>query len=89
MTDISLHVEPPTIGPTLRMWVVYDHPRDHPHHYVARRWDIGPGGELEPNLLSFILCRDLEPIRIALTRAGFFALQRQPGDDAAILETWL
>jgi uncharacterized C2H2 Zn-finger protein len=26
----------------LSMWTIYDHPRDYPAYFVARRWEIGP-----------------------------------------------
>lgn len=67
----------------LPIWVLYDHPHDHPHGYIARRW-IGDQPTNET-----ISSRDVEQVRNALAMMGLVKLMRNAGDDPAILESWL
>lgn len=69
----------------LSIWTVYDKPRDHPDKYVARRWLTTP----QPVPTSDIFLADtLDSLRQQLP-PGLIQMQRQPGDDPSILETWL
>jgi hypothetical protein len=38
-------------GVGLAMWTIYDHPKDFPEHFVARKWLI-TGGEDRPRRVS-------------------------------------
>lgn len=68
----------------LPIWVVYDHPRDFPSHYVARLW-LG-----EQPTTTTIIGVDLEKVRSQINRQGATVkLMPQPDDDPKILETWL
>jgi hypothetical protein len=74
--------------PPLSMWVIYDHPKDEPASFIARRWVIMEG-EMRPTLET-ISCQTVQAIRDFLT--GSMALTRfprSPGDDPCILEVWL
>ena len=66
------------------VWIVYDHPRDHPNHFVVRvAW--GPWYESRIQLAP-----TLELVRTAVQMegaSGFFA--PSPGDDPVIKETWI
>lgn len=71
----------------LSIWVLYDHPTDWPDHFAARRHvaygpDAGPTADL-------VLDQDLERLRRVLERLGLTRLDRMPGDDPKIIETWL
>ena len=70
----------------LPMFVVYDHPADHPEHYVARLWL-----SLPENTPTYLLARtkDLAVLRQFLEACGLVHLDRQPGDVPVVLETWL
>lgn len=68
---------------TLSLWTIYDHPRDFPNNYVARRF------ELEQPTSDVILSSDLESLRAELMARGLVCLTRNPADDPVILETWL
>lgn len=70
----------------LSIWTIYDHPRDFPHSYVARRFEIrGP----EPIATDDIVIGELSNIRLHFHRAGLTCLPRQTGDEAKIVECWL
>jgi hypothetical protein len=70
------------------VWTIYDHPSDFPEHFVARRWEIGPG-EVRPTG-SFIQASELEVLRtMLLTELGLTPIPRSPGDDPVIVETWM
>jgi hypothetical protein len=68
------------------MFVVYEHPKDYPGHFVVRRWAFGPRG--------FQACQDaqlattLEEAR-ALVPGSYMRMPRAAGDDAVIVESWV
>ena len=67
------------------MWVVYDHPRDHPGHWVARMW-MGPDWASS----VVIICQSLEVLRNRLEQQwGLTRLERHPDDDPVIVEVWI
>jgi hypothetical protein len=72
----------------LNVWTVYDHPRDFPDNFVARRFETG-GGEPEPVVTSDVLVGDLKTMRETFEQAGLVCLMRSEGDDAKIVETWM
>jgi hypothetical protein len=71
----------------LWMWVIYDHPRDHPDLYVARPQYIDADGvtQFDEGLGS----PDLDKLREEMARRGLVCLARHPDDDPVILETWI
>jgi hypothetical protein len=71
----------PLTGP-LEMFVVYDHPRDFPGHFVVRRWLGG-----RPTA-DFAIADTLEAAR-AEVPIGLHRLPREPDDDRVIVETWV
>jgi len=68
-------------GP-LEMFVIYNHPKDFPGHFVVRRW---AGGKPTSD---FAIADSLEAARIEVP-AGLYRLPHQPGEDDVIVETWL
>jgi hypothetical protein len=82
-----LHPEASTAAAqVLPMWTIYDHPRDMPEHWVARRWEVsGTGGVATPEVLT---ADTLEALRAQLP-PDLCRMPRQPGDDPTIVEVWL
>lgn len=73
---------------TLAMWTVYDHPKDYPDKYVARRFDVGAKGAVPS--ASIIVCPDLETLRTMLAvEMHLTCLPRAAEDDPKIMETWV
>lgn len=73
----------------LQQWVIYDHPRDFPEHYVVRCWVIGPGSaEVLPDVW---LRSDLDGARevIAGNFPSGYRLPRSERDDPTIVEVWI
>lgn len=71
------------MGEELPVWTVYDHPRDFPHCYVARKFlSARPTPE-------FIVSPDLASLREVLAYKGLIPLTRDPSDDPVILESWI
>lgn len=70
----------------LSMWTVYDHPKDYPDGYIARRHEAGNGVS---NPTADVVTGDLALIREAMTRCGLYCMKRAPSDDLRILETWM
>lgn len=72
----------------LSMWTIYDHPRDYPDTFVARRFEVGKGA---PGAVATgdILLGDLETLRKSFHMAGLYCLTGSPDDDPNIVETWL
>jgi hypothetical protein len=74
---------------SLAMWTVYDHPKDYPDKYVARRFDVLPTGEAWPSD-SIMITDTLEHMReIMVTQLHLVCLTRNEDDDPKIVETWL
>lgn len=74
----------------LDLWTVYDHPKDHPDMWVARRFEIrGPieGGATPTS--EVVLGLTLKEIRVQLRAKGLVCLQRVPEDEEQIAEIWL
>ena len=70
----------------LPIWTVYDHPRDYPNGYVARRWLTLP----VPRATNEVIIADkLDDIRDQLEAKGLVKLMRDPSDEPQIVETWL
>jgi hypothetical protein len=70
----------------LTQYVIYDHPRDHPEHFVVRPWDIQAGGAVAREAAG--LFRDLDKARAYCAQFGLVCIGRQDGDDPTIVETW-
>jgi hypothetical protein len=65
------------------MWVITDHPKDLPNHFVARRWVHGvPTAE---GLVS----QHLENLRARMEAMGLVCIPRDECDDPVIVESWL
>ena len=72
----------------LSIWTVYSHPKDFPHSYVARRFEVG-SGESDPVVTSDIVQGELSAIRESFRSCGLICLSRNDGDDSAIVECWI
>lgn len=70
---------------SLDMFVIYDHPKDHPDCYVVRRWAYAPRF-VATNEAK--LATTLERAREHVPR-GHCRVPRSPGDDPVIVESWL
>jgi len=66
----------------LDIWTIYDHPRDFPEHYVARRY------VLEKATQDFIVNKSVEQIREIMLKKGLCKMPRDSGDDPCIVECW-
>lgn len=81
MTDV---VEPDGF---LRAWVIYDHPTDHPDHYVVRGQRIEPGAVVpDADPLAVVDTLDQARDRVPF---GCTCLGRHPADDRKIVEVWI
>src|SRR5262245_28040730 len=78
----------PAVSDKLSMWTVYDHPRDYPNTFIARRWEIGHGDEPVATT-DIIESPMLGAIRTMLAAKGLTCLHRQWNDDPNIMETWV
>jgi hypothetical protein len=75
-------------GWPLRMWVVYDHPRDFPDYFIAREWLVDGSGERAT--ASTIQSKRLETIRETLcAQMGKVCIGRSSRDEPKIIEVWL
>jgi hypothetical protein len=71
----------------LGIWVIYDHPTDYPDSFVARQFFCGPNIVLATD--NVVTALDLDALRRALARDGLTPIDRLPGDDPKIVESWL
>jgi hypothetical protein len=70
----------------LSIWTVYDHPKDYPDTFVARRHAAGQGTS---GPTGDVVIGDIAMIREAMQLNGFFRMPRAPADDLRIVETWM
>lgn len=70
----------------LSMWTVYDHPKDFPDGFIARRFEVDRDG---PKPTMETITGELGAIRLAFVKAGLTRLTRNPEDEAQIVECWL
>lgn len=79
----------PDPADVLRIYTVYDHPRDYPDEFVVRGCSI-VRGRAEPVLDPELTARGatLEAVRAPFLALGLHRQDRWPGDDPCIVETW-
>jgi hypothetical protein len=75
--------------PLSDQWVVYDHPRDFPHNYVARCWKHDPATNQYNPTEELIVSPEIAPLRTMLSHKGLVALPRFTEDHKHILEVWI
>ena len=76
-----------TVEPLLSVWVIFDHPRDCPDMFIARRFTIRPH-HVDPTE-DVLRAATLDPLREMFMRRGFVRFARDPRDDAKIVESWM
>lgn len=80
---------PPVIPdnvPTLNVWVIYDDPLDYPDRFVVRSQAVLPQGEVVHGEVR--LASSLQQAR-GYVPEELMRLDRDPHDDAKIVEVWL
>ena len=75
-------------GAVMTVWVIYDHPKDHPDTFVARPQFVMEDNSVQPCRVAWAN-EDLDVIREALAATGLTCLSRDPNDDPKIVECWL
>ena len=73
---------------TLAIWVIYDHPDDHPDSYVLRPQFAGPGGKHGISDIAYA-SNNLDALRRVMRAMGLTRMERLREDDPKILEVWL
>ena len=68
------------------MYTIYDSPTDYPGKFVVRRWEIDKGPAVPKETLA--VKDSLIEARLAVP-VGLVRVDRSPGDDPVIVETWL
>lgn len=85
------------VSESVLLYVIYDHPKDFPNHWVVRRWtsylpvSLGPGVTLlgkkaKPEPLCFPAC-SLEEARKVVPK-GAVQVPKEDHDDPCIAEIW-
>lgn len=75
-----------TTEDVLPIWTIYDNPSDYPGKYVLRR-SVAARGFVITDPVCYV-SDTLDAARKMLP-PGLFRLDRQPGDEVQIVETWL
>lgn len=78
---VNDHIDQPGLK-TIPLWVIYDHPRDMPEYFVARKWLTDQPTEVVLTADSLDALRDLLP-------HGLNPIPRHANDDPNIVEVWL
>ena len=69
----------------LRMYTIFDHPKDYPRHWAVRASTIRPEGPVPDDRVQ--LADSLAEAR-ALIPPGLTCIPRFPSDIACIIEVW-
>jgi hypothetical protein len=72
---------------TLRMYAIFDSPRDFPGFFVVRGWTIGEG-ILVPDDKETAKVSTIEEAREAIPD-GLVQIEKSPFDDPAMAEVWI
>jgi hypothetical protein len=67
----------------LEIWAVYDHPKDFPDRFVARKFIYDRMTD------KVITAPDLTTLRTHFQQRGLCRLPRDPSDDPVIVECWI
>lgn len=70
----------------LAIWVIYDHPKDHPDHWVVRRQFVVDGKVIPDDYVR--LCTSVELARKQIPQ-GLICICRSYLDDPVIVESWM
>jgi hypothetical protein len=70
----------------LSLWTIYDRPRDFPHSFVARRFEVDKNGDRATN---DTVQGELHILRQSFRHCGLTCIRRADEDDLKIVETWL
>ena len=74
---------------SLRIWTVYDHPSDFPGGFIARMSEVSSKAGVRPTA-NVLMSTDLEVLRaILLDDLRLTRIERDPRDDAKIVEIWV
>jgi hypothetical protein len=71
----------------LSVWTVYDHPKDYPDSWVARRHEVRAGGQTVATM-DAVFGTSLDDVRAKLP-PDLYCLPRQPDDEPHIVESWI
>jgi len=71
----------------MSVWTLYDHPRDDPTCYVLRRFDIVRGSAESTDIV--FRSTDIGWLRAVAIDMGLFRIDRSPGDEPQIVESWI
>ncbi len=72
----------------IELWTVYDHPKDHPTCFIARRAVVYSGGTTIMTH-DIVTAYTLKEIRDNLSARGLIKIPRHEMDDPVIVECWL
>jgi len=67
----------------LKIWTIYEKPKDYPTSYVARQFNYDKPTE------QLIVSEKLEPIRNTMIGMNLTCIDRAQYDDPCIIEVWL
>lgn len=70
----------------LKIWVIFERPRDYPDGFVVRPFLIGPGTVTPCPFARY--AKDLAGARAYLPQ-GLYRMDRAPDDDPVVVESWL
>lgn len=73
----------------LRIWTLYDHPKDYPQGYVVRQWVVTAKGEQPTATIIQSDAVDKIEAFMAECYPGLTWIPRSENDDPVIMGTWL
>ncbi len=77
---------------TLDIWTVFDHPKDFPDCFIARKAIVTASNEGDGFTDEFVTADTLDEVRAKVQDASkhvLWRMTRHPDDDPVIVECWL
>jgi hypothetical protein len=71
----------------LMVWTMYDHPKDYPDGFIARRFEVNMHGDVAPT--DHTMMGEVDDLQEIFRTAGLVRVSRQDDDDPVIVETWI
>ena len=73
----------------LRLYTIYDHPRDYPKWFVLRSFAVLRGNPEPQGESPALLFKEVERARAWCEERGLTCIGKEPDDDPCIVETWI
>jgi|SRR5579864_2869512 len=73
----------------LTLWTLFDHPKDYPNGFIARRFEVNKDGLVQATDHTLSAGPQPDELQDVFRKAGLVCVGRMSEDDPVIVETWI